>query len=261
MTHQQLNTTGYIVISEEKRIEPITYRDYLNEYGQDLCTSPNGVTDRLHIRQIKEKSYLNPIINEVISESVYDALPDRMQESYESYHEEVTVRWEIWTWGANGNHPRYEGISFDNKEEAELYYFERSEWYIQEKNWDAPRFCKSFEEGVVEMSNIFDRSEDVIRRYISISLIAARKEAEQKAFVAKKNEERKARLVVEVAEEANSIIIDEEFKSAIKWAEEATGKEKSTRMASALKSLLARNNKEKIDTDFWQVLRVLKSKI
>lgn len=61
--------------------------------------------------------------------------------------------------------------------------------------------------------------------------------------------------------EAESIIIDDEFKNAIKWAEATSGKEKSDRMASAIKGLLARNGKEKIESDFWKVARILKAKV
>lgn len=59
--------------------------------------------------------------------------------------------------------------------------------------------------------------------------------------------------------EANSLIIDDIFISAIEWANKATGLEKSDRMASAMKGLLSRNNIEKVNTDFWQVFRIVKA--
>ena len=68
-------------------------------------------------------------------------------------------------------------------------------------------------------------------------------------------------MAVEVPIEADSILIDDEFKNAVKWAEEARGYEKSKRMTSAMKGLLERVGKDKIDTDFWQVFRILKSRL
>lgn len=66
--------------------------------------------------------------------------------------------------------------------------------------------------------------------------------------------------VEDIKKEALTIIIDEDFKTALAWAAEATGNEKSDRMASAMKGLLSRNNIAEIKTDFWKVFRILKSK-
>jgi len=226
MTQKELNTAGFIV--NERSIESITYREYLNEYGQDLCTSPRGVCDRMHIREVEG---------------------------------EDGIEYQVWTWGVNGNNPRYEGTSFDNEEDAELYYYERSEWYVSEKNWNAPRFHSSYDDAIEDMAAGLERSEDVIRRYIALSVITARKAAEHRAIITKENDERKAKLAIEVPKEAHSLVIDEEFKAAVRWADAATGNEKSQRMASAMKGLLARNGKEKIESDFWQVARILKAKV
>lgn len=242
MTQSQLNQSGFIFLSSELSIEPMTYREYLNEYGQDLTTTPNGVSDRCHVREVE------------IEDTVYNE---------QTEEDEVTIRteWQIWSWGVNGNHPRYSGTSFDNEEDAELYYYERSEWYISEKNWDAPRWHSTHDEAVTDFANSVEKSEDVVRRYLSISAIAARKAAEHRAMITKQNDQRKEWLAIEVPKEADSIVIDDEFRAAVKWAEQVNGNEKSTRMASAMKGLLARNNKEKIETDFWQVIRILKSKV
>lgn len=242
MTQATLNQSGFIFLTNELSIEPMTYREYLNEYGQDLTTTPNGVADRCHVREVE------------VEDTVYNE---------QTEEDEVTVRteWQIWSWGANGNHPRYSGTSFDNEEDAELYYYERSEWYISEKNWDAPIWHSTYDEAITDFANSLEKSEDVVRRFLKLSAITARKAAEHRAEMTKQNDERKAWLAVEVPKEADSIIIDEEFKAAVKWAEEVRGNEKSTRMASAMKGLLARNNKENIETDFWKVIRILKSKV
>lgn len=80
-----------------------------------------------------------------------------------------------------------------------------------------------------------------------------------RAKVTAEYEAKKARLAIEVPAEAASLAIDEQFKAAVKWANEATGNKKSNRSASALKGLLERNGKPQIDSDFWQVYRILKA--
>lgn len=62
-----------------------------------------------------------------------------------------------------------------------------------------------------------------------------------------------------IMKEAKSFKIDDQFKAALKWASESKGKDKSDRMASAMKGLIDRNGKDAIVTDFWQVFRILKS--
>ncbi len=229
MTNEKLNTNGFIFSSETNTIQPITYRDYLCEYGKDETTTPHGIGDRMHIREVQDD-------------------------------EGNVIEWQVWTWGANGNNPRYTGTSFDNAEDADLYYYERCEWFISEKNWDAPRWFENEYDAIQDMADSLERSPEVIIRYLSLSRITARKEAEHRAEITRQYEKRKAWLSVEVPKEADSITIDEDFKQAIKWAGEAAGKEKSDRMASAIKGLLSRNGIAEIKTDFWQVARILKDK-
>lgn len=134
MTQQQLNATGYVVLTEEKSIEPITYRKYLNKYGQDYCTSPRGVCHRHHIR--------------------------------EGGHSDA-IEYQIWSWGTLGNHPYYTGNSFDNLEDAQLYIYQTMERHV-EKDWDAPHFFFNYEEAVSDMASFFNKGEDVIRRYFQM---------------------------------------------------------------------------------------------
>lgn len=157
---------------------------------------------------------------------------------------------------------------FDSEEEAEDEIFDRICKYDFEKSNESTMFFltpENAEEDIIE--TIADRND--IDKVVAASIydkqkkvFAARqiKDAIHRANVTKEYAERKAWLAIEVPKEAASIVIDDEFKTAIKWAEEVKGNEKSTRMASAMKGLLARNNKEKIETDFWQVIRILKSK-
>lgn len=247
MTQTQLNTVGFIV--SDLQIQSLSYRDYLTEYGKDETTTPRGVADRMHIREVE----------------VSDCdCQDTNEDGYILHEDDCKgehIEYQIWSWGVGGNHPYYTGTSFDNEEDAELYYYDLCEWYISEKNWDAPRFHDTEEEAMQDMADGCDKPIDVIRRYLSLKAITQRKEAEHRAQVTAEHDKRKAWLAIEVPKEAASIIIDEEFKSAIKWAESATGNEKSNRIASAMKGLLSRNGKEKIDTDFWQVVRILKAKV
>lgn len=73
-------------------------------------------------------------------------------------------------------------------------------------------------------------------------------------------EAEKEQFKIAVRSEADSIDIDDEFTSQMEWVMSVSGIEKSNRMASAVKSLLDRVGKEQIETDFWQVARILKSK-
>lgn len=240
MTQSQLNQSGFIFLASELSIEPITYREYLNEYGQDLTTTPNGVADRCHVREVE------------VEDTVYNE---------QTEEDEVFVRteWQIWSWGVNGNHPRYSGTSFDSEEDAELYYYERSEWYISEKNWDAPQWHSTHDEAITDFANTLEKSEGVVRRYLKLSAITARKAAEHRAEMTRQNDERKARLAIAVPAEANRITIDEEFVKAIATITGNNNK-KNPLYISATKALLARNGIEKIQSDFWQVMRILITK-
>lgn len=157
---------------------------------------------------------------------------------------------------------------FDSEEEAEDEIFDRICKYDFEKSNESTMFFltpENAEEDIIE--TIADRND--IDKIVAASIYGKQKkvfkarqikDAIHRSKATKEYKEHKAWLGVEVPKEAANIVIDDEFKNAIKWAEEAKGNEKSTRMASAMKELLARNNKEKIETDFWQVIRILKSK-
>jgi hypothetical protein len=257
MTNEQLNQAGFIVSGTE--IEPTYYRYYLDEYGKDETTTPRGVGDRTHIREVTSFIYRDCNEKE-IWEDEYNSLEQSERDNYYPFGE-CTKEWQIWSWGVNGNHPHFTGTSFDNEEDAKLYYYERCEWFISEKNWDAPKWNSSYEEAVQEMADSNNRPVEVMERYLKLQAITKRKDAERIAKITAENEKRKAWLSVEIPKEAASLIIDNEFKEAVKWATQVTGREKSNRMASALKGLLSRNNKSAINTDFWQVLRILKNEI
>lgn len=242
MTNEQLQTTGYIVVAGEKKIESITYREYINEYGKDETTTPRGIGDRLHTREVEVLSNEYEVDNE-------DAEP------------EYTTQWQMWSWGAGGNHPSHCGPDFDTEEEAELYYYERSKWYVQEKNWNAPIFWNSKEEAIEDLANITGKSIEVMERYINWS-----EKATAKAKIAEKERQvawelQKNKLKEAVQAEAALITVDTEFQKDIDIAMTLNGMAKNDFCAKAMTDFLKRNNIEKINSDFWQVFRILKARV
>lgn len=235
MTREQLNQTVYVVIDGE--VDAMTYEDYLNEYGKDETTTPHGIGDRMHIREVEDE-------------------------------EGNVIEWQFWTWGVGGNHPSYSGISFYNEEDANLYYYERCEWWIAEKNWDAPCWFDSEEEAendIIEgyASNFGIDKEvaaNIRRKEKIVKAIKEEKAAAHLAKVAAEYEARKAYLAETVPAEAATITIDQQFVEDLKAITGKNGNEKANRHAAAFKALLQRNGKQKIESDFWQVFRILKQK-
>lgn len=226
ITQELLDRSGYIVI--DRNLESITYKDYLREYGADETTTPNGVAPRYFVQE-----------NEFDGE----------------------IRWEIRYWGPGGNRSNYSGTFFDNEEDAILALYEGFEWYISEKNWDAPAWHDDREGAVSDLANMLDRKYEVVDRYLAISTITDRKEADRRKKEAAIREAQKSFESQDAPREAATIRIDDEFKSAIVFAEKFNGLEKSNRIVGAVKALLARNGKEKIEGDFWKVARILKARV
>lgn len=233
MTRETLNQKIYVVIDGE--VEEMSYQEYLKEYGIDETTTPNGLGDRMHIREVEEGN---------------------------------VIEWQIWSWGTCGNHPRFTGTSFDNAEDAELYYYERCEWYIQEKNWNAPSFFyteKEAEDHIIHDISDVNRIDlgvaaHIRRKQIIVKKERATREAAHRAKITAEYEARKAYLATAVPAEAATFVIDEKFIRDLKEAKNLIKQDKNNRHASALKGLIERNGKEKIESDFWQVFRILKAK-
>lgn len=239
MTREQLEAIGFIVV--DGSVEEISYKDYLDEYGRDETTTPNGIGDRLHIRE------------EVV---------DHTEEG------DDIKEWQIWTWGVRGNHPSHCGPDFNNEEDAELYYYERSEWYVQEKNWDAPAFYGTESEAENDIIEVM-AEKDSIDKTVAASIFSKRKRVNAKRSVLIKQHlekfdkeyiERKEYLAIAVPAEADSITIDKIFIDDVKELKHKSGVDKSNYAASIMKGLLSRNNMGRIQSDFWQVFRLLKSK-
>lgn len=163
---------------------------------------------------------------------------------------EGNVTYELWTWGVGGNNPRFLE-SFENEEDVVSGIYDARENYVNEKNWDAPIFWDTEKRAIEDLAEKLEKPIEIVTRYLSIKAIRDRKAIEHRAAITRQREARKAWLAVEVPKEAATFTIDNEFREAVK----------SASMASAMKGLLERNGKEKIETDFWQVARILKSKV
>lgn len=249
MTTQELNETGFIFIASERSIESIIYRDYLCEHGKD------GATDSLYTHEVLTMMYKLIGSDDLLTESEYDELDEQEQFNY-AYYGEIATEWEI------RSHAQRERIvaSFDNEEDAELFWYEKCEWYISEKNWNAPRWFDTYNDAIEDMAASVDKSIQVCQRYLALAAITAKKDAEHRKMISIEYEARKARLAIEVPAEAATISIDDVFRNDVKEAMRLTGNDKSNSCAAAMKALLSRNVKEKIDSDFWQVFRILKNK-
>lgn len=142
-------------------------------------------------------------------------------------------------------------------------YSSRSTNYHSILNSDI--FEQSSDQAVITAAGFSKTAKRVIRLNLnnldtlSIMSLIAERGAEKRQAQLKFFAEKEA-IYQAVHAEADSIVIDDEFKSALKWAAEADGSEKSDRMASAMKGLLSRNNIELIKSDFWKVFRILKEK-
>ncbi len=268
MTQEQLNAVVFYIQNGE--IVESTYKQYLNEYGQDLTTSPRGVEDRMHIREInKGYEYLNKTNNKLISEEEYDQLTDELtgdelKEFIKNHSACEVFEYQIWSWGVNGNHPHYTGTSFDNEEDAELYYYERSEWYVSEKNWNAPQYFGSKEEAEADLIQTIADGESIDFKvaqsiYRKAQKVAARR-AELKAIAQAEHTKRRAEIKAAVPIEADSIAIDDEFKTGVQEMVSLAGGLKSKHAEKIMAELLSRNGRTAIESDFWQVFRILKAR-
>lgn len=116
---------------------------------------------------------------------------------------------------------------------------------------DAPRGGKTGQWVMVAEGTSFDWME-VIKK--------EKADAEAKAVAQREAAVLQAKAAKEaIMQEAKSIVVDEEFISDVAKVF-GSGEEKSKAMASAFKALLQRNNIDKINSDFWQVFRILKSR-
>jgi len=158
---------------------------------------------------------------------------------------------------------------FETEEAAEDEKFDRILRYDFERSIENTSYFHSIEDAendIVEtIENKYNIDKEVAasiyRKKKIVDSIRAERDAVRQKEWAKEAAERKSWLEKSVPAEAESIMIDEDFKAAVKSASLLTGKIKSEAMATAFNHLLYRQKFGEIKSDFWQVFRILKAKI
>ena len=127
---ENLNKHGYI-LNDKNGIEKLTYKEYLESYGADETTTPKGVAPRLFIDGCKGA-------------------------------------WGISSWGVRGNNLHQYSAPFKTKKEAKNLLYECFKNYIENYNWDAPRFFWVKKDLYEDLSAVHQRDEKIIKRYFKI---------------------------------------------------------------------------------------------
>lgn len=158
------------------------------------------------------------------------------------------------------------GDEFDTEEEAEDEIFNRIYNYDFSKTGTDFFYSENecIDYIVDTMQGMLNVDEDVARHIFRKTEIVKKLRHERKEILSDKLDAeykiRKMYLATAVPAEAETIIIDQEFKDCLKIVSTMNGAAKSAVCESAMKGLLQRNGKQKIESDFWQVFRILKSK-
>jgi hypothetical protein len=142
--------------------------------------------------------------------------------------------------------------------------YEYFEWYIREKNWDAPTFYSTKEELMQQWADLSGKSCEVIERYVRI-----KEAAEAKAAAIKKElevKEREFRTKQNAAIEAEASLLNpdsqliEELKAIYANPKQYSGNEKSAALSTSFVSFLNRCGHVKVQSDFWKVFRIVSKK-
>lgn len=123
------------IINHNNEVEEMTYADYLNEFWSDETTSPRGVENRLHIREVE------------VSCDCSDEDEDGVILHEDDCNDGAT-EYQVWTWGVGGNHPRYVE-TFETEEEAEVSILEGKEYDYFNNSSNAPALYDTFEEAEI----------------------------------------------------------------------------------------------------------------
>lgn len=251
MTTQQLDSIGFVAIARDKKIKELSYKTYLEDYDNSEI--------RMWIEECEEQSYLKD--NVTIDEYAFNNLSEEEQDNYIDIGMQPNGKFEIWAQKINRKSERCNNLGeFDSEEEAKFKIYEQTEWYINEKNWDAPIFFDTKDEAIADLASYLERKKEVVERYIKICEFIEKRDEIQRIAFYEKEEERKATLAVAVLIEASLINIDQIFIDGIKHANTLNRKSKSDYCVSIMKALLQRIDHTVITSDFWQVFRILKSK-
>lgn len=111
------------IINQTGQIEAVDYTNLVWQFV-DETTTPQGVAPRLHIRE--ETWYrVDGQLFEKQSEAT-DAADDVEADTGIRPEIDEITRFEVWTWGYQGNFPKQIRV-FDTRNEAEEYLFECAE--------------------------------------------------------------------------------------------------------------------------------------
>lgn len=203
-------------------------------------TSPRGVAPKLHIR-------VNGVCNTVCGD----------------YQNEEDCCIEVWTWGVGGNNPHFIQ-EFQTISEAEDFLFEKCYDYDFQNECNRSTFyTEDFEEAQKEASEIMEIPLDTYISYSKHKELANQIKAEREEKARVEREKQQEALKLKIRDEANQITVDEEFKNNVKSVYDnlLQGENKSKDLSVAFNALLKRNNIDKITSDYWQVFRIVNSKI
>lgn len=128
------------IINHKEQVEEMTYADYLNEFWSDETTSPRGVENRLHIREVE------------VSCDCSDEDEDGVILHEDDCNDGAT-EYQVWTWGVRGNHPRYVE-TFETEEEALVSILEGKEYDYQNLSSNAPALYDTREEAEAARAEI-----------------------------------------------------------------------------------------------------------
>jgi hypothetical protein len=220
------------------------YREYLDDFGTDLCTSPRGCENREFIEERTELVYEDDNGNEVW-ESELNAYDDfnLKGESVKGY--------DIMRWNA-ANRREFTGYSYEDRDEAESHIYALKEMHAQ-ANDNAPHYEFTREAIIADIADGTGRSVEVITRHLAIREVAEVRRAFEIARAAASRERAKQAAIAEAA----TIHVDQQFISDMQAAAGLGGKNRSEACATAFSALLVRLEII-INSDFWQVFRSVK---
>lgn len=256
-------TNVFVVVPNNKyddfNIEEISLFEHIMA-SVDETTSPRGVEGRIHIREIEGSVYRLLGTDTLINVSDYDNLLESELTFYE-YYGETTISWELWSWGVNGNHPK-KIDTFENEEDAEQAWFDTIVWDFEKDDQRITTYSFDYDNAVMEIADIWGKPFDCIKSYL---IHKAKADAIRNQIKIKKQLEYEQKKLAQsklIREEANTIIVDDQFKVDVKnvYDNLLIGENKSKGLSIAFNALLKRNNIEKIISDYWQVFRIINSK-
>ena len=156
LTNEELNKTIYYLdyceCTSENSIENYkivedSYRNYLRDFGGDETTTPRGVAPRMHIREEEEECICGGID----------------KNCWKCDGTGIIKGFQIWSWGASGNHPYFVGTKFDTEEEAELEIYDYYRNYVENHNDNAPIWFDTFESALQDIAEVLDLKFEVVQ--------------------------------------------------------------------------------------------------